>query len=787
MHQPLHAPIVALSLLCAAQASALEVTRRAPEPVEAGSQVKLAIDASRSSGQVRVAWTFGDGQSLPPTVGATEVTHRYAAAGHYPVVATVSDDVSVRGVSFIQTVHWPLVGTPARSSGIAYDASRRWVYVVNPDHGSIGILDADALTLIAEVPTLARPTSLALAPNGRVWVAHEDDYAIGVVDPDRRAMVATIALPYASQPAGLAFSPRGDAAYVALRATGKLVRIDPSTRKITALLDVGPAAQALAISADGSRILSTRFFSPAARGEVFDVSAADLVLDRTIALEADTGPDTDTSGRGIPNYLRAVAISPDGRSAWVAAKKDNTARGRVLDGLALTPENTVRSILARIDLAQHAERREQRIDLDNRNLPADVCFSPLGDYVFVTAQGNDLVLVLDAYSGSSVGAIDGTGKAPGGVVLSPDGKLFVQAFLSRAVDVFDVREILASRDLAGPTRLAEVPSVQDERLASEVLLGKQIFYNSRDDRMSRQGYLSCASCHLDGMDDQRVWDFTDRGEGLRNTTQLLGRRGAGQGRLHWTANFDEIQDFEHDIRNAFGGRGFLSDEDFRRGTRDQPLGESKAGLSRELDALAAYVGSLEHVHPSPHRDPDGSLTAVALAGRAHFERLGCGSCHAGPDFSDSASGALHDVGTLTPASGGRLGTPLTGLDTPTLLGLWESPPYLHDGSARTVREVFTLRNPEGRHGATHTLSEVELDELVAYLMQLDSERPLRTLPALPGDREAEPGLGCAVGPSVGRPASRAAGLLALALALVALRVRGVLGPTRHVRERKQSG
>jgi hypothetical protein len=78
------------------------------------------------------------------------------------------------------------------------------------------------------------------------------------------------------------------------------------------------------------------------------------------------------------------------------------------------------------------------------------------------------------------------------------------------------------------------------------------------------------------------------GEGLRNTVSLRGRAGA-QGFLHWSANFDEVQDFEAQIRTLAGGSGLMSDADFNAGTRSQPLGTPKAGVSADLDALAAYV------------------------------------------------------------------------------------------------------------------------------------------------------------------------------------------------------
>jgi mono/diheme cytochrome c family protein len=177
--------------------------------------------------------------------------------------------------------------------------------------------------------------------------------------------------------------------------------------------------------------------------------------------------------------------------------------------------------------------------------------------------------------------------------------------------------------------------------------------------------------------------------------------------------------------------------DFQAG-RETPLGGAKAGISPELDALAAYVTSLTQANPSPFRNPDGTLTADAIAGEAlfHGPETRCAACHAPPRFTDSdlaplepgaGSGIkampggflLHDVGTLKPGSGKRLNDTLQGLDTPTLLGLWETGPYLHDGSAATVMDVLTTANAGDRHGKTSHLTARQLDQLAAYLLQLD--------------------------------------------------------------------
>jgi cytochrome c peroxidase len=274
-------------------------------------------------------------------------------------------------------------------------------------------------------------------------------------------------------------------------------------------------------------------------------------------------------------------------------------------------------------------------------------------------------------------------------------------------------------------------------LAADVLAGKRIFYDAWDDRMSRDNYIACAGCHLDGEQDGRIWDFSDRGEGLRNTITLAGKRGLGQGPLHWSANFDEVQDFENDMRGPFGGLGYMSDSDFADG-REEPLGAPKAGFSADLDALAAYVSSLETVNASPFRKPNGALTEQARAGKGHFERLKCDGCHSGPALTNSSDGTLYDVGTITSASGYRLWDNLTGLDTPSLVGLWETAPYLHDGSAATLRDVLDRAAQSGLHGDVASLSSAQRDELVRYLLELD-DRPIVAESA-----EEDSGCGCRV-------------------------------------------
>ena len=157
----------------------------------------------------------------------------------------------------------------------------------------------------------------------------------------------------------------------------------------------------------------------------------------------------------------------------------------------------------------------------------------------------------------------------------------------------------------------------------------------------------------------------------------------------------------------------MSDAQFLAGTRSQTLGDAKAGISPDLDALAAYLSSLSQFEISPYRLQTGELTAEAVSGRAVFERQ-CLSCHGGSDFSDSGSLSTRNVGTLKAVSGQRLAAALSGLDTPTLRDVWASAPYLHDGSAATIEAAISAHT-------NLSLSSAELVQVAAFTRQIGRE------------------------------------------------------------------
>lgn len=186
--------------------------------------------------------------------------------------------------------------------------------------------------------------------------------------------------------------------------------------------------------------------------------------------------------------------------------------------------------------------------------------------------------------------------------------------------------------------------------------------------------LACASCHPEGRDDGRVWNFLP--DGPRRTQNLSGGV-LSTAPFHWDgalANLDAIVD------EVF----------VRRMGATAPSPKIRA-------ALGAWLNSL----PAQTSEVDGDVAR----GKRIFEdpAVGCASCHLGPHLT---SNLTVDVGT-----GGAF-------QVPSLRGVGSRAPYLHDGCAATLEERFGNCGGGDQHGATSQLSAEELDALIAYLKSL---------------------------------------------------------------------
>lgn len=682
-----------------------------------------SVDPDEQPQPMSFRWNFGDGGSS----NEKNPTHAFTQAGAFTVSLEVSDgaDQSIASMTVV-VLDQPTPTQPTKSSPIGFNADGSELWVVNPDSSTVTVFSviAGALAKIDEMPTGKTPRSIAFGFNkffvvcqdaGELWVFNALDRAL-----ERRVEVSHL-------PFGVCVAAVSGKVVVSNEGDGT-IHIFDRLLNIERVIRVPATPRALAIDADGRRAYVTHFLSTGAIGLVTEIDLQANAVAKTIGLAEDMGPDTSSSSKGFPNMLSAICVEPAGRAVWIGGYKSNTGRGAFRSGENLTPVNTVRAFFGRINISAQAEETARRIDPNNADSISSITFSPNGRLAFVTHQGAQTMSIYDIATsaqtmpgdGNSVPFVSRTdvGGAPQGVVLSQDGKfVYVANFLGRTVTAINVT------DPASPRIAQTIPSTA-EALPTVVANGKRMFYASKAPVHSRDNYMACASCHADGGgSDGRTWDFTSKGEGLRNTTDLRGKAGTGQGPVHWSGNFDEIQDFENDIVNAFGGTGLANDGK----PPNPPLGAKNAGRSQDLDDLAAYVSSLDKALRSPFRNRDGTLAAGAVRGKDIFMRseLKCVQCHVPPAFTDSAltpdsaDFLFHDVGTLQSSSGQRLGSALTGIDTPSLLGLWASAPYFHDGSASTLKEVLTGRNADDKHGRTSILTTNEIEDLALYLLSLD--------------------------------------------------------------------
>jgi large repetitive protein len=638
----------------------------------------------------------------------------FTTSGHYILIAQVRNQdgeitVSTRKINVLKKT--AIVDYVASSTTIIPAPRNLGVWVVNSDNDSVSLVNKGGLLREIKLPDRCDPRSIAIDNLERLWVSCFGLDKLYIIN-FQGDLIDSISLDYGSRPYGIVWNKPKKQMVITLYGKEVLLRVSTDDFNLRLIDKIGPTPRGIALLDNGETILVARFISGKSYGEVYHAtynknrSEDRLKISDSIKLQKDLLLyESISSANGLPNYLESIAIEPVEGKAWITGKKDNIDKGLFQNGEFITSTHTLRTLIAQIDLKKMSEDVTRRRDLDNAEGVNSVAFTPEGDFGFVSVRGNNSVAIYDI----EYDKIDPLNEiepqtrfrvesAPVGITyLSQENTLAVQNTLSRSVSFINMFDYY-NRENGNIFEIKNVPSITQDKLSPMLLQGKKFFYNSQDSllgrgfhsTMSDDGYISCVACHMDGGHDGRVWDFTHRGEGLRNTIDLRGKGGMNHGLLHWSANFNEVQDFENDIRFFFGGTGLLADELFDK--TKNTFGLNKTGLSEKLDSLAAYVTSLskEKIPPSPYRLPNGSNTIAAKRGAIIFKRRKCETCHALPQYTSSNIAKLNlvDVGTVGESSGKRMNQKLTGFDIPTLLGLFESPPYLHNGIANGLKEVF---------------------------------------------------------------------------------------------------
>jgi len=621
---------------------------------------------------------------------------------------------------------------PNQSSQLACSAESQSnnLWAVNPDNDSVSVVNTQHDSDFELSAQLSRnitsrydhPTSITRLGD-RYAVTYRDSDVI-VIYNSSGSQHRVIATGYGTQPIssvaddnhlyvslyrkGVARNSVGD---VTLGDYGEILKISRSNFQIVARTNVGPTPKGMALR--DNRLLVTRFISPSTHAEVYDLNTNNLSLTRTIRINKINVPDDLDHGSGVPNYLSSIAFSPDGRRAYLAAVKQN------VDNPNPDDDNTVRPMAAVIDLVNNRDLNlnpavpDGTIDYDNAADPQFFSYLVNGDQV-VVFQGNNNVRVFDQEQNTQ--GIFNTGFAPQ-ASCATERTLYVKNFTDRSISAIDVAEWMHDGDLN--PRVVNIPLIAaaDDTLSADELAGLKLFYHSEQPEFGVEGYISCASCHMGGGQDGQVWNMTRFGEGLRNTLPLNGQSGTRFGNLHWTSNFDEVQDFIFQIINLNGG---TADVNSFNATRN-PLLVNTTGLSTKIDQLSAYISSLGRESLDRSVVKATANSGAAARGEQLFYDRNCASCHAPPAFTD---GQRHDVGT------GLLAR------TPRLTDLADTAPYLHDGRAEQLSDVFSQGNTHVNHAAR--MSSQQRSDLLTYLLSLDKNNfindfaPFTAQPSLTG-------------------------------------------------------
>lgn len=595
-------------------------------------------------------------------------------------------------VLFMLLVQSPLLAGPRSSSLMAISADGVLLACANRDSGSVTVIDLKTNTKLREIivgTTLSKPECVAfLGDSHQLAVALYHDDKIVFADGNTGEKLGDMDV--FDEPYGLVSSKTGDKLFVTLSYPGQVVEIDVKQRKVGRTFEAGKFPRGIAIAADDSRLYITEYYTT-----------------NVIAIDTATGKEVDRwEGIRSDNMSRQIALHPTRPKAYMPHIRSATERAH--------GEGSIFPYITVIDTDGREGRRRNRIPMDSfisvhvTANPWEVAIAPDGRRLYSVFSGtNDLYvtdIIDDDYRELRHRSTLELGNNPRAVLVSHDSKAFyIYNALDFNVVVYDAETL---------RKIATI-KVTDSPLSEEILLGKQLFYTALQPMASRR-WIACSSCHPDGESDGRTWQNP---EGLRDTPSLAGM--AWTHPLHWSADRDEVQDFEHTIRgNLMQGRGLI------RSSRDvQPdIGKPNKGLSPELDALAAYSNT-HKVPLSPHAK--NGLSDAALRGKTVFfsKQTNCASCHSGPYYTDSTPGEKiirHNVGTGEDDPSEKMGPEY---DTPSLLGIYRTAPYLHHGKAATLADVLTTQNKGDKHGKTSHLSQDQISDLVEFLKALPYEDP----------------------------------------------------------------
>lgn len=579
------------------------------------------------------------------------------------------------------------------------------VYVVAQDGNALLVTDVTTGTVTKAIKVGDHPHSVILDDPGRLaYVSNQWSDNVSVIDLEKMSVTDT--LKTGNGPAGMALSKNGNLLYVVDSYSSNLSVIDLASKEEINRLTTGNNPTGIEASPDGnvlyvtSRRAEIAPYGQPVRCEITVVNDSNQRITERKSIES-------------AHIMENVTFTPSGDLAFMTIVR---------------PKNLVPTIQVEQGFMMNhgfavIENRENgriiQLLLDEPNAyypdPFDVVITPDGKKAFLSSSGNNCISVVDIdavrklisestpeilslYS-NNLGISSRyiikrifTGANPKGLALSADGKkLFVAEMLNDKVSVIntDTYEILNSIDLGSANRLTVARR------------GRQLLNNAGH---TFQNQYSCYTCHPDTHEDGLVYNMAskDMGRNLTNTQSLR--------------DIGETAPFKWNGKN----QTVYKQDGMRFST---VLTRTEQFSYRDLDAITAYIMTGIPYPPNLQHNPTGELTEAQLRGKIVFERttdnLGriipennrCITCHTPPFYTNLKPA---DVNTLA------LSDDSIQFDTPHLNNIYASPPYLHDGRAATLEEIWTRFGQSDKHGVANDMSKNQLNDMIEYLKSLRS-------------------------------------------------------------------
>jgi YVTN family beta-propeller protein len=596
------------------------------------------------------------------------------------------------------------VSEPLSPTALVASPDGQALYVAGATAGRVLECDPGTGTIRRTIPVPGSPSGLVLSRDAtRLFVTcAAPESTLAIVDTRKGKVIRR--LPMGHTTLAPVLSPDGRTLFVCNRFNNDVSVVDIAEGRVLRRIPVRREPVAADITPDG-RFLFVANHLHAGRADTGHVAAVVSVID--IAAGRVVNELSLPNGSGL---LLGVAVSPDGRHVAVT---HNLARFH-LPTTQLDRGWMNTAALTLVDVGRLEVLNTVLLDNVDRGAatPWAVAWSADGEQIVVTHAGTHELSVIDAPAllaklaalpvalpkgarPDYARASNVAGDVPHDlaflvglrerVKLSGNGarslawvghRVWVGHYFSDTLEVVDLdQQPLQGRSFALGSGAAPSAARRGEMLFNDATL-------------CFQGWQSCASCHShDGRVDGLNWDLLNDGIGNpKNNKSLL--------------------------------LTFKTPPAMSLGVRETPEQAVRAGIRHILfavqpddvaSALDEYIKSLRPI-PSPHLER-GKPSGAAQRGRKLFldKRVGCADCHPAGLFTDLNT---YDVGTRGPLD------VQAEFDTPTLVELWRTAPYLHDGSAGTVRDVLLLRNPNDQHGRTSHLTKEQLDDLAAYLLSL---------------------------------------------------------------------